>query len=84
MNAIGEISQLKLSQTSIESLIMNPTQEQYVIDASGAKTAVILSIEQYEQLLEDLHDLAIVAERRSEQAISAADLKKRLERDGTV
>jgi len=63
---------------------MNPTQEQYVVDASGTKTAVILSIEQYEQLLEDLHDLAIVAERRVEQPISLAELKKRLNRDGTL
>lgn len=28
---------------------------QYVIDAEGKKTAVILPIEQYEELLEDLH-----------------------------
>ncbi|HBL15155.1 MAG TPA: prevent-host-death family protein [Cyanobacteria bacterium UBA11162] len=63
---------------------MNPGQERYVVDASGTKTAVILSIEQYEQLLEDLHDLAIVAERRSEQPISLAELKKRLNRDGTL
>jgi PHD/YefM family antitoxin component YafN of YafNO toxin-antitoxin module len=63
---------------------MNPTQEHYVVDANGTKTAVILSIEQYEQLLEDLHDLAIVAERRVEQPISLAELKKRLNRDGTL
>jgi PHD/YefM family antitoxin component YafN of YafNO toxin-antitoxin module len=78
------IFQLKLRLTSIESMIVTPTQEQYVTDANGTKTAVILSIEQYEQLLEDLHDLAIVAERRSEQPISAADLRKRLECDGTL
>jgi PHD/YefM family antitoxin component YafN of YafNO toxin-antitoxin module len=46
---------------------MTLSQEQYVVDSNGTKTAVILTIEQYEQLLEDLHDLAIVAERRSEQ-----------------
>ena len=63
---------------------MNPTQEQYVIDGNGTKTAEILTIAQYEQLLEDLHDLAIVAERRSEQPISLETLKARLKRDGTV
>ncbi len=63
---------------------MNPTREQYVVDADGTRTAVILSIEQYEQLLEDLHDLAIVAERRSEQPISLATMKARLKRDGTL
>ena len=40
------------------------TQEQYIVDASGNKTAVILSIELYEQMLEDIHDLVIVAERK--------------------
>ncbi|MCY7392174.1 MAG: type II toxin-antitoxin system Phd/YefM family antitoxin [Leptolyngbyaceae cyanobacterium CAN_BIN12] len=49
---------------------MTQTQEQYVVDSNGTKTAVILTIEQYEQLLEDLHDLAVVAERRLEQPIS--------------
>ena len=36
---------------------------QYVIDAKGQKTAVLLPIATYEQLLEDLHDLAMVAQR---------------------
>ncbi|UIE35990.1 hypothetical protein [Leptodesmis sichuanensis] len=63
---------------------MNPTQEQYVVDANGTKTAVILSIEHYEQLLEDLHDLAIVAERRDEQPIPLAEFKKRLNRNDTL
>jgi PHD/YefM family antitoxin component YafN of YafNO toxin-antitoxin module len=53
-------------------------QEQYIVDGNGNKTAVILSIELYEQMLEDIHDLAIVAERRSEPSISLAEMKKRL------
>ena len=60
------------------------TQEQYIVDASGNKTAVILSIELYEQILEDIHDLAIVAERRSEQSISFSEMKKRLNLNGTL
>lgn len=46
------------------------------MDANSTKTAVILSIEHYEQMLEDIHDLAIVAERRVEQPISFAEMKK--------
>jgi PHD/YefM family antitoxin component YafN of YafNO toxin-antitoxin module len=53
-------------------------QEQYIVDGNGNKTAVILSLELYEQMLEDIHDLAIVAERRSEASISLAEMKKRL------
>lgn len=56
-------------------------QEQYIVDAKGSKTAVILPLEQYEQLMEDLHDLAIVAERREEEPISLKEMKQRLEED---
>lgn len=40
--------------------------EQFVVDAEGKRKGVILSMERYEQLNEDIHDLAIVAERREE------------------
>jgi PHD/YefM family antitoxin component YafN of YafNO toxin-antitoxin module len=63
---------------------MSALQEQYVIDIQGNKTAVILSLERYEQLLEDLHDLAIVAERREEEAISLEEMKQRLQKDGLL
>ena len=59
-------------------------QEKYIVDSNGTKTAVILTIEQYEQLLEDLHDLAIVAERRSERPISLADMKAKLNYGNTL
>jgi hypothetical protein len=62
---------------------MTPTQEQYVVDGNGTKIAVILTIEHYEQLLEDRHDRGIVAERRSEQPISLTTMKVRLQHDGT-
>jgi PHD/YefM family antitoxin component YafN of YafNO toxin-antitoxin module len=51
-------------------------QEQYIVDGNGNKTAVILSIELYEQMLEDIHDWGIVAERISEAPISLAEIKK--------
>jgi PHD/YefM family antitoxin component YafN of YafNO toxin-antitoxin module len=58
---------------------MNFPQEKYILDSNGTKTAVILTIEQYEQLLEDLHDLAIVAERRSEPVINLSTIKEKIE-----
>lgn len=51
---------------------------QYVIDTKGQKTAVLLSIATYEQLLEDLHDLAIVAQRREETPINLDEMLQRL------
>jgi hypothetical protein len=52
--------------------------EQYVTDANGRRTGVILSLARYRALIEDLHDLAIVAERRDESPIALDDMKHRL------
>jgi PHD/YefM family antitoxin component YafN of YafNO toxin-antitoxin module len=52
------------------------------MNANGKKTAVILSLKRYEQLIEDLHDLAVVAERRHEKPISMAEMKRRIHLSG--
>jgi PHD/YefM family antitoxin component YafN of YafNO toxin-antitoxin module len=52
--------------------------EQYVVDEKGNRIAVILPLTEYQNLKEDLHDLAMVAERRDEGTISLAELKKRV------
>jgi PHD/YefM family antitoxin component YafN of YafNO toxin-antitoxin module len=51
---------------------------QYLIDENGNKTAVVLPVEEFEELLEDLHDLAIIAERKDEPTISLEELEKKL------
>jgi len=56
----------------------------FVVDESGNKTAVILPVEEYEELLEDIHDLAVIAERKEEPTIGFEDLKKRLKADGLI
>jgi len=63
---------------------MSTLQEQFVIDAKGKKTGVILSLKRYQKLMEDLHDLAVVAERRSEEPIPLDEMKRRLKRDGLL
>ncbi len=57
---------------------------QFVIDSEGHKKAVILSVEEYEELLEDLSDLAVVAERQGEKTVSHEDLMKELKQDGSI
>ena len=57
-------------------------QAQYVTDEKGNKTAVILPIEEFEELLEDLQDLAVLAERRDEPAISHEEVVAKLKRNG--
>jgi len=48
------------------------------------KTSVILSLTTFEELLEDLEDLAAVAERREEPTISHDDLIRELKDDGLI
>ena len=56
----------------------------YITNQSGEKTAVILSIEEFEQLLEDMEDLATVAERKNEATTSHEDLIAELKQDGIL
>lgn len=57
---------------------MGAVKEQFIVDERGDRIAVILPLDEYEQLQEDLHDLAVVAERRTESTITLEELKKRL------
>lgn len=57
---------------------------QYVTNQTGEKTAVILSIEEFQALLEDIKDLAAVAERRGEPTTSHNELIAELKRDGVI
>jgi len=56
----------------------------YITDKKGIKKEVILSIKDFENLLEDLHDLAVIAERRDEQTINHKDVIKKLKQDGII
>jgi len=60
------------------------SEVQYVTNQSGEKTAVIVPIEQFEELLADVGDLATVAERREEPTISHDQLLAELKRDGVI
>jgi len=52
--------------------------EQYIVDAKGRRTAVLLPLKRYQELLEDLHDLAVVAERRAEEPMPLEEVERRL------
>jgi hypothetical protein len=55
---------------------------QFLTNEKGRKTAAVLPIEDYEKLLEDMDDLAVIAERRDEETIPHAEFKKGLKRNG--
>ena len=57
---------------------------QYLTDDRGERTAVVLPINDYEKLLEDLDDLAVVAERRDEPVIPHDQFIADLKRNGTL
>ncbi len=58
------------------------SKPQYLYDKSGKKTLVVLSIEEYKELLEDLHDLAVMAKRKNEERMSLDDFENGLKADG--
>jgi hypothetical protein len=59
-------------------------QRQFLTDDAGKKVAVVIPIREYEDLLEDLQDLACVAERRDDERVSLEEVKKRLVADGLL
>jgi PHD/YefM family antitoxin component YafN of YafNO toxin-antitoxin module len=63
---------------------MKTIQEQFIVNGKGKKTGVILPIAEYRRIMEDLHDLAVIAERREEKAISMTEMKKRLKKNDAV
>jgi hypothetical protein len=56
----------------------------YITDDKGQRKEVIIPIKKFEALLEDLEDLAIVAERRDEELVDHEELIKRLKKDGLL
>lgn len=57
---------------------------QVVVNQKGKKTAVLLPIEKYERMLEDLEDLRVIAERKKEATLSYYQLEAKLKRHGLI
>lgn len=57
---------------------------QYVTNQAGEKTAVLLPIGEFQEPMEDIEDLAAIAERREEPTISHNELLAELNRDGLI
>ena len=59
-------------------------RQKFVVDKKGRKTGVVIPLKRYRRLLEDLHDLCAIAERRAERPISFDELRRRFKRDGFI
>ena len=51
---------------------------QFLTDQTGKRMAVVLPVEDYDELMEDISDLAAVAERRNEGRMTLEQVKQRL------
>jgi len=76
-------NKLILKMEYIMTMPMN-LHPQYITNDNGEKMSVVLSMQEYENILEDFEDLAIVAERKDEKVISHQDVLKELKQDGTI
>ena len=56
----------------------------YLTDQAGNKTDVVLPLETFEMLMEDLADLAIVAERREAPSLTHEEVLEQLREDGLL
>lgn len=54
---------------------------QFIVDDEGEKTGVIIPLEEYETLLEDLDDLKVALERKDEEEIPFEVMKKEILED---
>ena len=59
-------------------------KEKYIVDETGQRTDIIIPLDEYEELLEDLHDLAVIAERMDEPTVSLDELKRKLRANGII
>ncbi|MEM7697465.1 MAG: hypothetical protein AAF236_03565 [Verrucomicrobiota bacterium] len=57
---------------------------QFLTDSNGGKVAVVIPIREYENLMEDLADIASAAERRDDNRVSFEAMKERLVADGLL
>ena len=63
---------------------MRAPKQQFLVDEGGRKTAIVLPLAKYRRLLEDMHDLAVIAERRQEEPIGLEEMKRRLKANGLL
>ncbi len=57
---------------------------QYITNEQGERVSVVIPIAEYESLLEDVDDLAAIAERREEESTDHAQVIERLKTDGLL
>lgn len=57
---------------------------QYITDANGERTAVILPIDEYQELLEDMHVIRVAEETKDEATRPLIDVIEELRKAGEI
>lgn len=57
---------------------------QYITDANGERTAVILPLEEYEELLEDLHVTRVAYETKDEPSRPLSEVVEEMRNTGEI
>ncbi|MBT5935590.1 hypothetical protein [Sulfurimonas sp.] len=57
---------------------------QYITDDNGDKVSVVIGMQEFESMLEDIEDLTAIADRKDEDTTSHSDFLKELRADGTL
>ncbi len=65
-------------------LALKEIELQYVTNHAGEKSAVLLPIREFHELMDDIEDLAAIAERREEPTVPHDKLLTELKRDGLI
>ena len=69
----------KQENTAMQATLPHP---KYIVDEKGKKKSVVLSIKDYEALLQEIEDLADIAERRDEPTKPHQEFIVELKADG--
>lgn len=75
---------LESRETSSLALLKTVSAQPEYVVKNGRRTAVILPIEEDDELLQDLDDLAVIARRKNEPTIPLAEVKHRLKSNGAI
>jgi hypothetical protein len=57
---------------------------QFVTDAAGEKTAVLIDLKRYSEIWEDFYDVLLARQRAKEPRECLESVRERLERRGTL
>lgn len=63
---------------------INNLHPRYIVDENNQRSSVVLSLDEFSELLEDLEDLAMIAERRNEPSVPHENVVDELRNDGIL